>query len=903
MHHQKFIRPVEFILFSTTLFSLTLIACQSPLEVKITQLDQPLQQLNDPVQTAEFELRASHTGELIATGLSLRPIAQASSPIVDETTVQATDVIFSGNTLLASYNFKGEPHRGALQIIDVTTPNTPILRYQLTLPRVDLNRIRMYQDRYLVVAAGDASDAATMEIFDIEREPRLVASLDLPSRQATMVAIFQNYALVTTGDDGGVICVSLADPSAPEIVSYYTMNDARYVEVLSEREVLLVSGGNNAALTRLSWSDLTDGQVNFDGDNSSLTTPQEEQRLDLAGLTVGAPSWGFKVGERFHLSADEQGLLTFSLADGGIVETGSVPTKGNANAGAVNADERFALLANGQEGLLMLDVQGGHPTQVLARFDTPGDHGSANAVAIKGCLVALADGLGGVKLLKARLLRRGGRIATMLLNFVDAGISRDLVENLIEDAFTYTTPTLSPNVLYVLDDFNNGEHPEDPVLTQSILEEFSQTFTVLDEPLDGLTPADVEGYDLIWFANPGWYVEDAASVDTLISFSAQGGGIILQGDDMTHRRTGDSMLSELTGLSFVNNGTRTCGERTDNQNGLQYEVTFDSNYHPLVRNSLGTSFLYGDDIDHSTPLGLGEEVLAWATLNNRPNCNVRVPVIVAWDPSQPTDHFHAVLSTKTQSRLGQSSPIFQDGDVIRYHKSVDQASLLLGESIFRQANGELGAHKEIDAIHYSTESKRYLLSTQTKAYVGENIVEVRPGDIVEYDPRTDQAQIVLSQDLFLNANGGSASAVNIDAIYRDEQGVFYLSTKNNERLGAAPNTITFGKGDIVRYDPLENQATIVLSADQLFRRNNGEQGGIGDIDALHMLDGNRILFSSFSAEFVGENHFEIKDGDLVIYDQSIDQASLYMSESVFRKANGDQGAQADVDSISLMPAP
>ena len=157
---------------------------------------------------------------------------------------------------------------------------------------------------------------------------------------------------------------------------------------------------------------------------------------------------------------------------------------------------------------------------------------------------------------------------------------------------------------------------------------------LMDEPVDGLSPADVNGYDLIWFANPGWYVEDAATVDTLVSFSAQGGGIVLQGDDMTHRRTGDSLLSELTGLRFINNGTRTCGTRTDNQRGGNYQVSIDESTHPLVSRSAGEVFLYGDDIDHNEPMGIGERVLAWATLQDNPGCDVRVPVIVAWDPKE-----------------------------------------------------------------------------------------------------------------------------------------------------------------------------------------------------------------------------------------------------------------------------
>jgi hypothetical protein len=431
-------------------------------------------------------------------------------------------------------------------------------------------------------------------------------------------------------------------------------------------------------------------------------------------------------------------------------------------------------------------------------------HGSANAVAMRGELVALADGLGGVKLLNVHLVRRGGRIATFLLNFVDAGISRTRVESLIHDAFTYTTPTLSPRVLYVLDDNHHDEHSEDPLLTQSILEELSLEFSILPEPLDGLSPADLDGYDLVWFANPGWYVEDAASVDTLISFSAQGGGIVLQGDDMTHHRTDDSLLNELTGLRFVSNGTRTCGVQTDNQLGSRYEVQVQEEFHPLIRSSIGAQFLYGDDIDHSVPMGIGETILAWATLSEDPSCNVRTPVIVAFDPSPAETYLRPAISIKNQGRLGTKLLPLRDGDVVGYDINADEAVHFLEETIFRSAHGTPGSNEEIDALHYIPSSGHYLISTKTDAYIGQPLTFMRKGDLVAYDPLTDQAQLIFSQDQFRKADGSLGAIANTDAVYMDPQGLLYLSTAESERLGSAPNTIFFEKGDLILYDPSED---------------------------------------------------------------------------------------------------
>ena len=162
------------------LFCLTHIACDEPDVYTITRKNQPLEQLKGPTQTASFELRASYTGEVIATGISLRPVAQVEAPSVEEAKVQATDVFLSDTRLIASYNYVGDPHKGAIQIIDITDPQNPILQYEMIFADRDFNRVRMYQDRYLLIASGDQVQAASLEIFDLEGEPPQIASLDLP---------------------------------------------------------------------------------------------------------------------------------------------------------------------------------------------------------------------------------------------------------------------------------------------------------------------------------------------------------------------------------------------------------------------------------------------------------------------------------------------------------------------------------------------------------------------------------------------------------------------------------------------------------------------------------------------------------------------------------------------------
>ena len=95
-------------------------ACQESLEPKIKRINEALEPIDVPTQTAQFQLVEEESGRVLADGFSLEAIAQAASPLVNDEVIQATDVMFSGNMLLVSYNFKGEPHLGALQVIDVS---------------------------------------------------------------------------------------------------------------------------------------------------------------------------------------------------------------------------------------------------------------------------------------------------------------------------------------------------------------------------------------------------------------------------------------------------------------------------------------------------------------------------------------------------------------------------------------------------------------------------------------------------------------------------------------------------------------------------------------------------------------------------------------------------------------
>lgn len=222
-----------------------------------------------------------------------------------------------------------------------------------------------------------------------------------------------------------------------------------------------------------------------------------------------------------------------------------------------------------------------------------------------------------------------GRSAVVLLTMSNPRTPEVVAENIIQTTVAYLSSGIQPRVLVVRDDNHHNEFKTDVDYISEVLRDAGYEVDQLDEPSNGLQMEDVEHYDVVWFSNPGWPVDDRASMETLDAFRARGGGFVLSGDDITGN--GSVNMTQYTFMQFQSNGTSTCGKRTDNNAGESYRVEFEETDHLLASGLDGVSFLYGDDLDHSIPVGDGEQVLAWATLDGYPDCDVRIPVVLALD--------------------------------------------------------------------------------------------------------------------------------------------------------------------------------------------------------------------------------------------------------------------------------
>ncbi|HDY65080.1 MAG TPA: hypothetical protein ENH84_02460 [Phycisphaerae bacterium] len=152
-----------------------------------------------------------------------------------------------------------------------------------------------------------------------------------------------------------------------------------------------------------------------------------------------------------------------------------------------------------------------------------------------------------------------------------------------------------------------------------------------------------------------------------------------------------------------------------------------------------------------------------------------------------------------------------------------------------------------------------ILSTDSTATLGG--LSFSDGDLVGYDPATGIASILLNGDLF---SGGED---NIDAAHLMADGHYVLSTTGDSTLGG----LSFGKGDLVEYDPIADTATLLF--------DNTLFSAAEDIDAVYVRDNGNIVMSTVGAAQLGGLLFG--DGDLIEYNPTAGTASLLFDENLF----------------------
>ncbi len=151
-----------------------------------------------------------------------------------------------------------------------------------------------------------------------------------------------------------------------------------------------------------------------------------------------------------------------------------------------------------------------------------------------------------------------------------------------------------------------------------------------------------------------------------------------------------------------------------------------------------------------------------------------------------------------------------------------------------------------------------ILSTMTEADLGG--LSYTLNDLVEYDPNS------LSATLFFDGAGLSFTD-NIDALHVLANGHLLLSAISSTNLGG----LSFGKDDLIDYDPLNDTASLIFNGSTLI------SGGNHDITSVYVKDDGKLILSDAVGGTLGGQTFTAQD--LVEYDPATDTAILYFDGS------------------------
>jgi hypothetical protein len=178
------------------------------------------------------------------------------------------------------------------------------------------------------------------------------------------------------------------------------------------------------------------------------------------------------------------------------------------------------------------------------------------------------------------------------------------------------------------------------------------------------------------------------------------------------------------------------------------------------------------------------------------------------------------LSTANGATIGGLT--FRDGDIARYDTVTGVATLYFSEDNFSQ-------DENIDSL-YILPNGNILLSTVNGATLGG--LTFRDGDVVQYNPFTNTASIFFNEDLFSNN-------ANVDGFSVLANGHYIISTVDTETLGG----VNFRDGDLVDYNPVTGTASLFFNED-LFAQDE-------DVDGVQVLADGSILLSTRNGASIG----------------------------------------------------
>ncbi|WP_051190473.1 LVIVD repeat-containing protein [Kaistella palustris] len=313
-------------------------------------------------------------------------VAELTPPEYKGKKLQATHVAVEGNYAYVSYNTEGEEYLGAIEVIDISNPNTPKMVMQAITPNVDISAVRYDNGQLYIAGATNAEIANTasaafagkLTLNNGMLSDRFVTTT-LPGNVGTDVTSNASKYFAVSGATGAFAQLNKADDKIEFSIS---LPDLRAVGI-NGNKIVILSG--------------TEGVKVYDA-NSLKQTSAFAAYQDVA---ESKRTLDF-MGEKLLVSQGKNGVGVYNLNSGTKLQTLALPTDITdvdpenivTNAVSVNGDKAF--VANGGAGLFVYQDKG-QQLELLGALDLLG---STNYVMSKGEYIFVASGSRGLKIIK-----------------------------------------------------------------------------------------------------------------------------------------------------------------------------------------------------------------------------------------------------------------------------------------------------------------------------------------------------------------------------------------------------------------------------------------------------------------------------------------------------------------------
>lgn len=178
--------------------------------------------------------------DLLALTPQLSLVGTLSSPVMSGVSLHASDITVSGNKVYVAYNTAGEVKKGGIDVIDISTPNSPALVSEGLYSDIDINKVAVHGTA--LYAAGSTTlgaGGAVLQKITLDASGKLtptIASVPLQSAASAGTAAYAGTSVVAngtnvfalSGNNGGLSVLKASDLST---LSFTAIDEARDVAI------------------------------------------------------------------------------------------------------------------------------------------------------------------------------------------------------------------------------------------------------------------------------------------------------------------------------------------------------------------------------------------------------------------------------------------------------------------------------------------------------------------------------------------------------------------------------------------------------------------------------------------------------------------------------------------------